>query len=119
MRPASPSSRSPSRSPAAPPEIRRRRPRRPANLTIIGSPDLPDEPDAVHVIDGIVWVAQTKGPELVRVGGTPDAPAVERRIPLGTAAALADRANVDFAAVGGELWVTAPQSDVVHIGPRQ
>ena len=61
-------------------------------------------------------MALAKGPEMVRIGGPPTAPMVEFRLPLGTAAGLADRANVDFAAVAGELWVTAPQTDVVHIG---
>jgi YVTN family beta-propeller protein len=86
------------------------------DLLVTGSLDLPDEPDAVHVIDGAVWVAEASGPAMVRIGGDATAPTVDLRHAFGTAGGLRDRANVDFVAHGRLLWVTAPQSDAVLIG---
>ena len=88
----------------------------PEDLSVTGSLDLPDEPDAVHIIDDVVWVAQARGPAMVRIGGDANAPNVELRLPFGTAGGLADRANVDFVSYEGRLWLTALQSDAVLVG---
>ncbi len=88
----------------------------PSDLSVIGRLDLPGEPDAVHVVDGVVWVAVTDGPALVRIGGEPSAPVAETRRTLASAAPLSDRANVDFVVVGGDGWVTSPRSDAVYVG---
>jgi DNA-binding beta-propeller fold protein YncE len=88
------------------------------DLKVLGRLDLPGEPDAVHSVGDAVWVALARGPALVRLGGTPSAPAVAQTVTLDSRPGLADRANVDFAVQDGEFWVTAPQASVVyHVKP--
>lgn len=88
------------------------------DLKVLGRLDLPGEPDAVHVVDGAVWVALARGPTLVRLGGTPSAPSVTQKVTLDNRPGLADRANVDFAVRDGEFWVSAPQASAVyHVRP--
>lgn len=86
-------------------------------LAVRGRVAVDGEPDALLVHEGRIWVAATEGPTLVEISPEPDAPAVLGRTPLGDDAALRDRANVDIAAAGGRVWVSAFRGNRVEAAP--
>jgi hypothetical protein len=85
----------------------------PATLRRTGRVELDDEPDAVRVADGHVFVASTKGPTLHEIGPDPHHPTVLRSRTLGAALPLFDRANVDLAVIGDQFWVSSPDRNRV------
>jgi streptogramin lyase len=87
-------------------------------MAVRGRVAVPGEPDAIRVVDGRVWVAATDGPTLVQLSADAGAPAVVSQHRLAGDAPLGDRANVDLAAAGGRLWVSAPRSNAVYAASR-
>ena len=84
-------------------------------LKVIGSIDLPAEPDAVKVIGGAVWVVRADGPTVVQLSSDPAHPKVIREYRAADNLGLYDRANVDFAVVGDRFWVSAPQAGGLYL----
>ena len=59
----------------------------------------------------------TSGPSLVELANRPAQPATLSRRPLSTAAAPADRANVDLVEAGGQLYVSSFRENAVYRVP--
>jgi hypothetical protein len=87
-------------------------------MAVRGRVTVPGEPDAIEVVDGQVWVAATDGPTLVRLSADANAPAVVSQHRVAGDAPLRDRANVDLAAAGAHLWVSALRSNAGYAASR-
>jgi DNA-binding beta-propeller fold protein YncE len=85
-----------------------------ATLRVRGRLAVEDEPDAIRIVDGHLWVVTTAGPTLVEIDPDPDAPAELDRLALGDAPPLFDQGNVDLNAAGDALWVSSFGEDRVY-----
>jgi DNA-binding beta-propeller fold protein YncE len=85
-----------------------------ATLRVLGQATVAGEPDAIRVVGDRVFVLATAGPTLVELADRPTQPATLSRASVSTAVALADRANVDLAEAGGQLYVTSFRENAVY-----
>ena len=77
--------------------------------------DLPGLPDPVAAYDGALLLVLEEGPALVRLDAR-SGEELSRQV-LGAESALYDKANLDLAVAGDEVWVSSFDADLVHHVP--